>query len=159
MDEICEVVITGPSADWLIEFTRKLVSDRLAACGQNLTEVRSVFRWEGAVQDETEARVMLHTRQSLVPEIIEAARRDHPYDVPCVLAMPISTANPDYQQWVVAETHDPRLGRRRGPSPLMDAGPFVLALVGGRVRPACHSLMGPRHDAYVIVQCRAAYDR
>lgn len=111
MSEICEVVITAPDAQWLREFTRHLVSERLAACGHNLSEIRSIYRWEGSVQDEAEARVMLHTKQTLVAEIIEATRQAHPYEVPCVLSTPITDANPDYFDWVCAETRDPERTR------------------------------------------------
>jgi periplasmic divalent cation tolerance protein len=105
MDEqICEVVITGPEAEWLAGFTRALVEDRLAACGHNLAGIRSIYRWEGTVHDDAEARVALHTRVSLVPSIVARAERDHPYDVPCVLALPVITGNPAYLQWVLAET-------------------------------------------------------
>ncbi|THV27146.1 divalent-cation tolerance protein CutA [Glycomyces paridis] len=107
---MCEVVITAPDAGWLREFTRRLVAERLAACGHNLAEIRSIYRWDGSVQEETEARVMLHTRQSLVAEIVAATNREHPYDVPCVLSMPVVEANPDYQAWVVAETREPSSG-------------------------------------------------
>jgi periplasmic divalent cation tolerance protein len=102
--EICEVIITGPDADWLAGFTRKLVEDRLAACGHNIAAIRSIYRWAGAIQDEPEARVALHTRRSLVPAIVARANQDHPYDVPCVIALPIDDGNPDYERWVIAET-------------------------------------------------------
>lgn len=108
MDEICEVVITGPSAEWLAKFTQQLVDERLAACGHNLASIRSIYRWQGEVHDEPEARVMLHTKQALVSEIIAATREVHPFEVPCVLSVPISEANPDYHRWVVAETRDPQ---------------------------------------------------
>jgi periplasmic divalent cation tolerance protein len=105
-DEVCEVIITADNADWLADFTRKLVEDRLVACGQNIAPIRSIYRWEGTVQDETEARVALHTRSSLVPTIVERADRNHPYDVPCVIALPIIAGNPAYMAWVLAETDE-----------------------------------------------------
>ena len=105
MDEqICEVVVTGPDAEWLAGFTRSLVEDRLAACGHAITAVRSIYRWQGVVHDDAEARVALHTRMSLVPHIVQRAERDHPYDVPCVIALPVAGGNPSYVQWVLAET-------------------------------------------------------
>jgi periplasmic divalent cation tolerance protein len=105
--DVCEVVITGPNADWLAGFTRTLVDERLAACGQNIAAIRSIFRWEGASQDDSEARVALHTRTSLVPAIVERADRDHPYDVPCVIALPVVGGNPAYIEWVLSETKEP----------------------------------------------------
>jgi periplasmic divalent cation tolerance protein len=66
-DEVCEVIITAPDADWLAEFTRRLVDDRLAASGHIIVPIRSIYRWQGQIYDKTEARVALHTRRSLVP--------------------------------------------------------------------------------------------
>jgi periplasmic divalent cation tolerance protein len=98
--DICEVVITAEDADWLAGFTQRLVADRLAACGQIIPAIRSIYRWQGAIQDEAEARVALHTRAELVPAIVQRAKEEHPYDVPCVIALPIRDGNPTYRQWV-----------------------------------------------------------
>ena len=103
-EECCEVVITAADADWLAGFTRTLVEERLAACGHLLTPIRSLYRWEGAVHDEREARVGLHTRRSLVPAIVARTADGHPYDVPCVIALPVVDGNPDYLAWIRAET-------------------------------------------------------
>ncbi|MDI6104962.1 divalent-cation tolerance protein CutA [Actinoplanes sp. NEAU-A12] len=101
---ICEVVITAADPEWLAGFTRRLIEDRLAACGQQITAIRSLYRWDGAIQDDPEARVALHTRVDLVGRIIERAGAEHPYEVPCVLALPILAANPAYIAWVRDET-------------------------------------------------------
>ena len=77
-EDCCEVVVTAADADWLAEFTRRLVADRLAACGHVIPAIRSIYRWEGAVQDEGEARVGLHTRVSLVPGDHRPGRRRAP---------------------------------------------------------------------------------
>jgi periplasmic divalent cation tolerance protein len=106
-DEFCEVVITAADAGWLAAFTRTVVEQRLAACGQLIDPVRSIYRWEGAVHDETEARVALHTRRSLVDAIVARAAEVHPYDVPCVLALPLVGGNPGYLGWLAAETANP----------------------------------------------------
>jgi len=104
MEQIADVSITAESADWLADFTRSIVNDRLAACGNIIPSIRSIYRWEGAVEDDNEALVVLHTRQSLVPAIIERANRDHPYDTPQVLAVPVTDANPAYRDWVLEST-------------------------------------------------------
>lgn len=108
--ECVEVVITAESAEWLSEFTRQLVEDRLVACGHNIAPIRAIYRWEGQIHDDVQARVGLHTRASLVPRIVERAQRDHPDDVPCVIALPINAGNHDYLSWVVSETIDPTSG-------------------------------------------------
>jgi periplasmic divalent cation tolerance protein len=106
-EDVVEVVVTGPDADWLAGYTRTLVEERLAACGHRLAAIRSVYRWEGQVHDEPEARVALHTRRALVPAIVARTTELHPYDVPCVIALPLAGGSPDYLRWVVAETRAP----------------------------------------------------
>jgi periplasmic divalent cation tolerance protein len=109
-EECCEVVLTAGDADWLAGFTRTLVDERLAACGHLLDPIRSIYRWDGEVHDEAEARVALHTRRSLVPAIVARTGELHRYDVPCVLALPVVGGNPEYLRWIVAETRAPEEG-------------------------------------------------
>jgi periplasmic divalent cation tolerance protein len=104
MDEFCEVVVTAADGEWLAGFTRALVEQRLAACGHLSDPIRSIYRWEGAVHDEREARVALHTRRSLVDAIVARAEEEHPYDVPCVIALPLVGGHPGYLAWLAAET-------------------------------------------------------
>lgn len=94
------MVITGPHADSLAALTRVLLDERLCACGQLTRDVRSQFRWEGQVNEETEARVALHTRVEMVDAIVARVRALHPYDVPCVLALPVVGGDPGYLAWV-----------------------------------------------------------
>jgi periplasmic divalent cation tolerance protein len=100
-------VITAPNPSWLAAFTRKLVDERLCAGSHIVTEIRSIYRWLGHVEDRAEARVALHTRASLVPEITRFTAEHHPYEVPCVVSWPIADGNPDYLAWIVAETREP----------------------------------------------------
>ena len=106
-EECCEVVVTAADSDWLADFTRTLVEERLAACGHVIGPIRSVYRWQGAVHDEPEARVALHTRRSLVPAVIARTAELHPYDIPCVIAMSLKDGNPEYLRWIVDETREP----------------------------------------------------
>lgn len=102
--DLVDVTISGPDEEWLAEFTRRLVSDRLAACGNIHPEVRSIYRWEGEVEDASEAVVVLHTRASHVDAIIERANSEHPDEVPQVVAVPVTGVNPAYGEWILAET-------------------------------------------------------
>ncbi|RBY85430.1 divalent-cation tolerance protein CutA [Blastococcus sp. TF02A-26] len=103
-DECCEVVVTAADPEELAGLTRDLVDRRLAACGHVVPAIRSIYRWEGAVHDEPEARVALHTRRALVSAIVEHVTAVHPYDVPCVIALPLVDGAPDYLAWVRRET-------------------------------------------------------
>jgi periplasmic divalent cation tolerance protein len=104
VDEIVDVSITAADAGWLAEFTRRLVEDRLAACGNIVPAIRSIYRWEGAIEDDAEALVVLHTRRSLVPRIVERTNLEHPYDTPQLMAVPVVDANPAYREWILRET-------------------------------------------------------
>ncbi len=107
MDEdCCEVVVTAADAGSLAALTRTLVEERLAACGHQIAAIRSVYRWEGAVHDEPEARVALHTRRALVEALTARVVELHAYDVPCVIALPLVGGNPAYLAWIAQETRD-----------------------------------------------------
>lgn len=106
-EQVCEVIITAPDQAWLVNLTRHLVEARLAACGHHTT-IRSIYTWNGAIEDQPETRVALHTRTSCVPAIITITNQQHPYEVPCVVALPISNANPAYRDWILAATDPAR---------------------------------------------------
>ena len=101
--ELCEVIITAPDGDWLAEFIRGLIEDRLCA-SSHLSQIRSIYPWKGQIHDTTETRATLRTRTALVSEIIARTRLAHPYDIPSIVAVPVVAANPDYTQWVLTNT-------------------------------------------------------
>ena len=102
-DEICEIVITTPSAEWAAEHTRSLVEARLAACGHQFP-IRSIYRWAGEIHDAGETRIALHTQLDLVEEVTRLTLQSHPYEVPCIIVQPIIDASRDYRAWVVEST-------------------------------------------------------
>ena len=87
-----------------MEFTRRLVLDRLCASGHNFQPIRTIYRWQDQVHDKTEGRVALRTRRSLLPQIIQRAKQEHPYEVPSVVAVPIIDGGPDYISWILEQT-------------------------------------------------------
>lgn len=105
--ECVEVVVTAEDPSWLAGFTRRLVDDRLVACGHLMPDLRAVYRWDGEVHDDPQARVGLHTRASLVSEIVTRADHEHADDVPCVIALPLVGGHPDYLRWIHDETRAP----------------------------------------------------
>lgn len=104
MTDLVEVVITAPDAEWLAGFARRLVEDRLCAGAHEIERIRSVYRWDGEINDRPEARLAIHTRADLARIIIRRANEEHPYEVPCVVALPFVAANPDYAAWIEAQT-------------------------------------------------------
>ncbi len=107
-EAIVDVSITAESAEWLGQFTRDLIVDRLAARGTIVPGVRSIQRGEGAIDEVAEAMVVLHTRHSLVPAILERVRAQHPATIPAVVAVPISRSHPGYRQWILDSTAEDR---------------------------------------------------
>ena len=75
--------------------------------GHNFQPIRTIYRWQGQVHDKTEGRVALRTRRSLLPQIIDRAKREHPYEVPSVVAVPIIGGGPDYLGWILEQTEQP----------------------------------------------------
>jgi periplasmic divalent cation tolerance protein len=104
LSDLCEVVITAPDPDWLRAFSRQLVEDRLCASAHNFQPVQSIYRWQGSVHEREEGRVSLHTSRARVPEIVDRAKRHHPYQVPGISVRPIDGGNPDYLTWMAEET-------------------------------------------------------
>lgn len=101
---IVDVSITGPDAAWLADHARRLVEERLAACGNIVPSIRSIYRWNDGVEDETEALLILHTRASLVDEVIARTNAAHPDDTVQILATEVVRADPAYERWVLEST-------------------------------------------------------
>ena len=104
--ECAEVIVTAESAEWLADFTRTLVEARLVACGHNIASIRAIYRWNDEIYDESQARVALHTRASLVERIVAITREQHADDVPCTISLPIVSGHADYLAWVYRETRE-----------------------------------------------------
>ena len=102
------VLVTAPSADQAASLGRTLVGERLAACGNVVPGLRSIYRWEGKVQDEPEALLVLKTTRARFAALRERALDLHPYDVPEVLALPVEAGSAAYLEWIARETATPR---------------------------------------------------
>lgn len=104
MEPIADIHITGPDGDWLMPFARGLVEDHVAASVNIVPAVRSVYRWQGEVQDGDEVLVIVHTRESLTSDVIERATNEHPYEVPGIRVTGVDDALPSYHRWVIDST-------------------------------------------------------
>jgi len=83
---------------------RRLVEDRIVACGTVLSGATSVYRWQGALTTDDETLVLLKTVRGRWDALVAAIDRHHPYDVPELLALPAAAALPRYAAWLEAET-------------------------------------------------------
>ncbi|WP_044528191.1 divalent-cation tolerance protein CutA [Herbaspirillum sp. B65] len=84
-----------------------LVEQGLAACVNILAPARSVYRWQGKVQHDTELPLLIKTTQARYQELEQAIVQLHPYDVPEIIALPITAGLPAYLAWMQDETARP----------------------------------------------------
>jgi periplasmic divalent cation tolerance protein len=94
------VLITVPDADVGASLARTLVEERLAACVNLVPGVRSIYRWEGEVQDDREVLLIVKTREDALPALTARIGALHPYDVPEVIALPIAGGSEAYLAWL-----------------------------------------------------------
>jgi periplasmic divalent cation tolerance protein len=94
------VLVTAPTADSAAEIARALVEEGLAACGNVVPAIRSIYRWAGEVQDEAEALLVLKTERRLVPALKERLPALHPYQVPELLVLAVEDGLAPYLEWV-----------------------------------------------------------
>ena len=102
LPEFVVVFCTAPAGE-AEDLARALVDARLAAC-VNVTGVQSFYRWEGAVQDESERLLVVKTEHRLLDPLIERIQELHSYDLPEIIAMPIVGGYAPYLDWMREET-------------------------------------------------------
>ena len=98
------VLTTLASPDEAATLIHELLERRLVACGTILPGVRSLYRWEGKIADESEVVVLLKTRAARVEALEEAFGELHPYRVPELLALPVAAGLEKYLGWIGGET-------------------------------------------------------
>jgi periplasmic divalent cation tolerance protein len=84
-----------------------LIEARLAACVTILAPCRSIYRWQGKVETSDEIPLLIKTTEARYAALEAAIRAQHPYELPEVIAIPITHGLPDYLGWVAAETRLP----------------------------------------------------
>ena len=104
--EIHVVFVTTPQ-DQAHTIAAALVERRVAACVNILDTVRSTYRWEGQIQTDPEALLIIKTHQSKLDLLRDSVLELHPYDLPEVLALPSVGGHIPYLQWVKTEVKEP----------------------------------------------------
>lgn len=105
--QIGVVLITVPGKSKARQLVQTLLTERLIACANILSDVHSRFWWEGKQETANEILVFLKTRKDLYPVLEKRIRELHPYQVPEILFLPITEGNPAYLAWVFQETRKP----------------------------------------------------
>jgi periplasmic divalent cation tolerance protein len=98
------VLTTLPDQAQAEALARELLTARLAACIQIGATVQSLYHWRGKIETASEVPLAIKTRAGLYPRVEETIRRRHPYELPEIVAVPISCGLPAYLDWIAAET-------------------------------------------------------
>lgn len=101
MTDVILVLVTAPSADKAAELARALVEEQLAACGNIIPGLRSIYRWQGQVHDDAEVLLLLKTRAALFERLRARVVELHPYEVAEVLRVDIADGHAPYLAWVL----------------------------------------------------------
>ncbi|HEX5064565.1 MAG TPA: divalent-cation tolerance protein CutA [Myxococcota bacterium] len=102
--DVVALLLTAPDEETGRRIARALVEERLAACVNVLPGVRSIYRWKGAVEEASEVMLVAKTRASRAAALAARVRALHPYELPEVLALPVTDGSQAYLRWVVAES-------------------------------------------------------
>ena len=94
------VLITAGSKEEAHKIARLLVKQKKAACVNIVPGVDSLFRWKGKINSTRETLLLAKTRASLLPEIISLVQKAHSYEVPEIIALPITGGSEDYLEWL-----------------------------------------------------------
>ncbi len=97
------VYITASSAEEAHRIGKTVVEERLAACANVIAHMQSCYWWQGKLEEDQEAVLILKTTVGQFPALLDRVKQLHSYTVPCVLALPVLEGNPDYLQWVAQE--------------------------------------------------------
>ena len=104
MQDSIVILITAPSEEVAGTIAKTLVGAQLAACANIIRNIRSIYRWQGNIEDDTEVLMIVKTRRELFSLLEQKVRELHPYTTPEIIALPITDGSKAYLSWLHAET-------------------------------------------------------
>jgi periplasmic divalent cation tolerance protein len=104
MEEYLQVLTTIDSEEKAQALQRVLLEQRAAACVQVSGPLHSAYWWQGEIEEAQEWLCLAKTRRSEYQRLESLIKRNHPYETPEIIALPIVAANQDYLEWIRAET-------------------------------------------------------
>lgn len=102
-DEVIVVLCTCPEGDVASTVSRTLVDERLAACVNIVAGVQSIYRWGDQIQDDSEALLIIKAARSRYAELEARLTELHPFEIPEILALPVSDGLNKYLDWVISK--------------------------------------------------------
>lgn len=109
-DEVRVVLVTAPDRETGRKLARAVTEARLAACGNVIPGLTSVYRWEGRIEEDEEVLILFKTTESSLSSMMDMIVELHPYEIPEFLALHVSTGHLPYMEWVLRETGEVQQG-------------------------------------------------
>ena len=101
--EVIMVLCNVPDAALAQQIAETLVGEQLAACVNIMAPCRSVYRWQGKLENASEVPLQIKTTAVAYPALQARLLQLHPYEVPEIVALPLAAGLPAYLTWVAAE--------------------------------------------------------
>lgn len=98
------VLITAPDEKAAAEIAKTLVEERLAGCVNIVKNIRSIYAWQGRIEDEPEVLMIAKTQRKHFKKLLEKVKELHSYTVPEIIALPIIDGSKDYLDWLQKTT-------------------------------------------------------
>jgi len=94
------VYITTSGEEEAAKIAKELIEARLAACVNVVKDIRSIYSWQGKVEDESEALMIVKTRKDMFGALSRKVKELHSYSVPEIIALPVIEGSEDYLKWI-----------------------------------------------------------
>ena len=107
LDAITVVLTSVGTEQQAVEISEELIARRLATCVNIIPCLRSIYRWKGKICEDTEYLLLIKTPEKLFEEVSSAIREYHSYELPEILALPVTAAEANFHQWVLQMVEPP----------------------------------------------------
>jgi len=94
------VFVTTPDKETAEKLALKLVENKLAACVNITEQVKSVYFWQGNIENEKESLMIIKSREDLFEKLEQFVKENHPYTVPEIIALPVLKGSSEYLNWI-----------------------------------------------------------
>ncbi len=106
-DGVALIYTTFPTPSQALQMARILVEAGLAACVNIFPGMKSVYSWEGEIQEADETAMIIKTAHSRTSEAMTLIEQHHPDDVPARLVLPVTDGGRDFMDWIMEQTTKP----------------------------------------------------
>jgi periplasmic divalent cation tolerance protein len=99
--QIALVLVTAPDVKVANKLIRIILQNRLAACANLIPQIESHYWWKGKIENSDEVLIIFKTTRPRLAEMEKCVLKNHPYDTPEFLALPVGSGNKKYLDWIL----------------------------------------------------------